>query len=270
MITMHKKIIAIFLLVCCFVTSKAQTQVEDTDSTILSNNLTEEVEDYNDSFSFSKEVLGDTMVYFRTFEIDKDSISSWKNNKKYAWHKNIDSLLKDKQKHEQKSTSEGSSSMNNGFSMLDRFFNSPLLKIFLWLLAGIFVAFILYKLFLSKGLFGTSTKSNFKETAQQEIENIRDNDFDKLLRKAYVAGDLRLAMRYLFLKLLQKLNDKELIHFAADKTNSNYTRELPLARRNEFAALALYYEYIWYGNTTVQKDMFDTIEIKFNDFLKKI
>jgi hypothetical protein len=267
---MCKKIITIFLLVCCFLTSKAQAQVEDTDSTIISNDLMEEVEEYNDSFSFSKEVLGDTMVYFRTFEIDKDSISSWKNNKKYAWHKNIDSLLKDKQKHEQKSTSESSSSMNNGFSMLDRFFNSPLLKILLWLLAGCFVAFILYKLFLSKGLFGKATKKTTKETELAEVENISDNDFDKLLRKAYTAGDLRLAMRYLFLKLLQKLNDKELIHFASDKTNSNYAKELPVAKRNEFASLALYYEYIWYGNTAVQNDMFDKIEIKFNDFLKKV
>jgi Domain of unknown function (DUF4129) len=81
---------------------------------------------------------------------------------------------------------------------------------------------------------------------------------------------MRLAMRYLFLKTLQKLNERELINFAADKTNSQYAREIPAAKRNEFANLALYYEYIWYGNVGVQKETFDGIKTKFDTFLNKI
>jgi Domain of unknown function (DUF4129) len=97
-----------------------------------------------------------------------------------------------------------------------------------------------------------------------------ESNFENLQSKAYDAGDMRMAMRYLFLKTLQKLNDRELIRFAVDKTNTAYARELPQAKRNEFASLALYYEYIWYGNIAVQKETFDGIENKFNEFLNRI
>jgi hypothetical protein len=148
---------------------------------------------------------------------------------------------------------------------------SPIFVWFLWGLAACFVGFILYQLFLSKGVFTKSRSTPKAVQIEDEIdeENL-SNDFDALYRRAYNAGDMRLSMRYLFLKTLQKLNERELIQFAADKTNSQYAREMPAGKRNEFASLALYYEYIWYGNVSVQKEIFDGITTKFNAFLNKI
>jgi hypothetical protein len=224
--------------------------------------------------TFADDVLGDTTVYFRDLIISQDSLESWKGNKKYAWINNIDSLLKDKQQKEDEQAQNAmrkGKDLSDGLSGFERFLNSGFLQLLLWVIGGSVVAFIIYRLFLSQGIFGTAGKKakNVVEE-QEEIDNNMESDFDSLQRKAYAAGDLRVAMRYMFLKTLQKLDDRELIRFAADKTNSAYARELPQAKRNEFSSLALYYEYIWYGNIAVQKETFDGIENKFNEFLKRI
>lgn len=228
--------------------------------------------DYNSTFA--EDVLGDTTVNFREIFISADSLKRWKENKRYAWINNIDSLLKDKQRKEDEQmedTMRKGKNLTDGISAFDRILSSGILKMIMWLIAGSVVVFIIYNLFLSKGIFGSAgKKAKNVEVEQEEIDNNMESDFDALQRKAYAAGDLRMAMRYLFLKTLQKLNDRELIRFAVDKTNTAYTRELPQAKRNEFASLALYYEYIWYGNIAVQKQTFDGIENKFNEFLNRI
>lgn len=228
--------------------------------------------DYN--ATFAEDVLGDTTVNFRDIFISPDSLNSWKANKKYAWINSLDSLLKEKQRKEDEQmedTIKKSKNITDGISAFDRILSSGILKIILWIIAGCVILFIIQNLFLSKGIFTSGGKKAKNVVAEQEeIDNNMESDFESLQRKAYATGDLRMAMRYLFLKTLQKLNDRELIRFAADKTNSAYARELPQAKRNEFASLALYYEYIWYGNITVQKGTFDGIENKFNEFLKRI
>jgi hypothetical protein len=284
---MHKKIIFFFIVNFCVAQLQAQnnsyddTPVSDTvfrnideqvDAPTIEDNTELETKDYNSTFA--EDVLGDTTVYFRDLMISPDSLKNWKLHKKYAWISNIDSLLRDKQRKEDEQfedTMRKGRNLSDGLSGFERFLNSGFLQILLWLIAGSVVAFIIYRLFLSKGLFGTAgKKAKVVIQEQEDVDNNMESDFESLQRKAYAAGDLRVAMRYLFLKTLQKLNDRELIRFAADKTNSAYAKELPQAKRNEFASLALYYEYIWYGNIAVQKETFDGIENKFNEFLKRI
>ncbi len=286
-IAMHKKVILFFLIHFCAAELQAQNNsFDDTPATdtvfrndddveapiIYDDNNELETKDYNSTFA--EDVLGDTTVYFRDLITSPDSLKSWRENKKYAWINNIDSLLRDKQQKEDEEAQNDmrkGRNLSDGLSGFERFLNSGFLQLLLWIIGGGVVAFIIYRLFLSKGLFGTAGKKvkNVIEE-QEEIDNNMESDFESMQRKAYAAGDLRVAMRYMFLKTLQKLNDKELIRFAADKTNSAYTRELPQAKRNEFASLALYYEYIWYGNIAVKKETFDGIENKFNEFLKRI
>jgi hypothetical protein len=245
---------------------------EQVDAPSIEDNNELETKDYTSTFA--EDVLGDTTVYFRDLIISPDSLKSWKENKRYSWIHNIDSLLKDKQQKEDEQAQNAmrkGRDLSDGLSGFERFLNSGFLRLLLWIIGGSVVAFIIYRLFLSQGIFGTTGKKakNIVEE-QEEIDNNMESDFESLQRKAYAASDLRVAMRYMFLKTLQKLNDRELIRFAADKTNSAYARELPQAKRNEFSSLALYYEYIWYGNIAVQKETFDGIENKFNEFLKRV
>jgi hypothetical protein len=282
---MHKKILLFIMTNFCVAQLLAQNnsyddtpasdtvfRTHDDEVPVIIQNDEISTKDYTSTFA--EDVIQDTTVHFRELIISTDSLKSWKENKKYVWINNIDSLLKDKQQKEDEQsedTMRKGRNLSDGLSGFERFLNSGFLQLLLWIIGGSVVAFIIYRLFLSKGLFGTAGKKakNVVEE-QEEIDNNMESDFESMQRKAYAVGDLRVAMRYMFLKTLQKLNDKELIRFAADKTNSAYARELPQAKRNEFASLALYYEYIWYGNIAVQKETFDGIENKFNEFLKRI
>lgn len=215
---------------------------------------------------FPSDISSDSFVYIRDVAITPEQIDSIKKNIDYAWAENIDSLLKKEQKDKKP---ERNSSDSTG-SFLKALFGSSFLKYFFWTIAALFVGFIIYRLFLSQGIFGRSSADTINDTADEPEINVTDKDYERLQRNAYAAGDYRSAIRFLFLKTLQRLHNKELIVFSADKTNSVYAAELPHGKRNEFASLALCYEFIWYGKAKINKESFDRFEIKFNEFINKI
>lgn len=236
------------------------------DSTFLPNN--DDAEKNINSSGFAKEVLSDTSVSFSDFSIKRDSILAIKLKKDYSWITNIDSFLT-AQKKEDSNQSKIVVKQNSGSSFLGSLFNSAILQTVVWIAAAVLVLFIIYKLFLSEGVFGRrSEKAGIQLAGEDDTRLV--NDYEVLLRKAYEEGNWRFAMRFLFLKTLQKLNKNEMINYAVDKTNSAYVKELPASKRDDFASIALYYEYVWYGNVEIEKMVFDSIENKFNNFLNKI
>ncbi len=258
----------VFLLLAAFVNAQANVAPGlKEDSTFLLDNSQED-ETSNPS-GFAKEVLSDTTINFSDFTIQRDSLVALKLRKEYSWISNIDSFLL-AQKKDDSEQAKIVIKQSSGKSFLDSFFNSGILKTIMWVAAAALVLFIIYKLFLSEGLFGRRTVKAGVNVQTDEDDVHLGNDYEKLLRKSYAEGNWRFAMRFLFLKTLQKLNEQSMIVYAADKTNSTYVNELPLAKRNEFASLALYYEYIWYGNVEIEKTVFDTIENKFSSFINKI
>ncbi len=270
--TMHKQLFLVLFLSLNILCASAQRNpaIEKIEDSTFNINVEEgQDEEEENSSGFAEDVKGDTSITFNGFEISKDSVSFWKNKKEYAWIKNLDSFLIDKKKQADKQT-KITVRDNKGSSFLDGIFNSGILQTILWMAAIALLLFIIYKLFLSNAVFSKRSKKATVEVDQDEEDVTLTNNYDSLLRKAYNAGELRMAMRFLFLKTLQKLNDRELIRYSVDKTNSNYVKELPPAKRSLFASLALYYEYIWYGNATVSKETFDAIEIKFNEFLNRL
>ena len=281
---MHKKIFVFIVIFCCIFFSYAQKKEYDykdsnsIETTIEEASIVEKTNTYNNEIvkekkyfpSWGDDVLADTAINFRNLFDAQDSINNWKLQKKYAWISNIDSALLEAQKKAKSKEKDHIKEYNYSPSFLEKIFNSRLLEIFLWIAALGFVGFIIYHLFLSKGIFSKPSKRATTSALDEDIIDHLDNDFDSLYKKAYSAGDTKLAMRYLFLSLLKRLDEKELIQFAADKTNSIYIREIPAGKRNNFAQIALYYEYIWYGNATVSIQTFDTIKNKVNKFLNTI
>ncbi len=281
---MLKKTLIFIVIFCSFINIYAQKKdydYKDTNSfkatideativekTNTQNNQIEKEEIYFSSWG--DDVLADTAINFRNLFDAQDSINNWKLQKKYAWISNIDSALLEAQKKALGNEKDHTKEYNYSPSFLEKFFNSRFLEIFLWITAIGFVGFIIYHLFLSKGVFSKQSKVATISAFDEDVINHLDNDFDSLFKKAYSAGNTKLAMRYLFLNLLKRLDEKELIQFAAEKTNSIYIEEIPTGKRNDFAQIALYYEYIWYGNTNVSVQTFDTIKNKVNEFLNTI
>ena len=98
-----------------------------------------------------------------------------------------------------------------------------------------------------------------------------ESDFDALIRQALQNGNYRQAVRYQYLRTLHLLSGRGMVSLAPDKTNFNYVTEISNPEyRNAFAALTLYYEYAWYGEFDVDKNIYEKIEYNFSSLNKKI
>lgn len=213
----------------------------------------------------------DTTLYYTSLDIPKDSIEAWKNLKGFGYIKYMDSLLKAKQDENNKRLKEQPDDTPST-SWLDRMLSSSGLQFFLWLLAVIFILFILYKLFLTEGVFrrvSASAKDNKPDVAEEIIDH--ESDFDALIRNAVQVGNFRLAIRYHYLQTLHLLAQKNQIQLATDKTNYQYVSEIVnKGYQNEFAALTLNYEYAWYGEFAIDELLYSKLKGAFVSFKNKI
>jgi Domain of unknown function (DUF4129) len=223
-----------------------------------------------------KEIVIDTVLNYTKLNISPDTVEQWKNLQAFAYIKYLDSLLKAKKenakKKEKKDESNYTTPSGNGGSWLDGFLSSDGLQIFLWALAITFVLFILYKLFLTEGAFrktSKAVKTNAPDAAEEVITS--ESNFETLIKQAVQTGNYRLAVRYQYLQTLHKLADKNLVELAADKTNYQYVREITNQNyQQEFAALTLNYEYVWYGGFDIDVIIYRRIETVFSQFNSKL
>jgi hypothetical protein len=224
---------------------------------------------YSDSSESENVIEIDTTVYFSQLTVSSDTVEAWKNLKSFAYTKYLDSLLKAKKEEENKQKKNYKEPV--GDSWLDRLLSSRGLEYFLWGLAIFFVLFILYKLFLTEGAF---TKRTASATATPEVteENISsESDFTGLIRDAVKNGNYRLAVRYQYLQTLHKLANKNFVELATDKTNYQYVREIANQQyQNDFAALTLNYEYVWYGEFNIDENIYRKMEPGFVTFNNKL
>ncbi|MFN8247218.1 MAG: DUF4129 domain-containing protein [Ferruginibacter sp.] len=134
-----------------------------------------------------------------------------------------------------------------------------------WMIAGAFVLFIVYRLFLNKGIFVRYARRDAAIDLQPEKEEIQDTDFRQLIRHSVSQGDYRKAMQYL--NVLQQLSaggHADAAH--RKKTNAAYVKEVPAAIRQPFAALTLIYEYVWFGHQEITGSRYSELEQAFSRF----
>ena len=146
--------------------------------------------------------------------------------------------------------------------------------VFPYLLALIVVIIIVKSVLAGNTDFWRFKKQKITKSAivKEEIEeNIEETDFEKLLKLAISNKDYRKATRYYYLLLLKQMNEKELINYHKDKTNSEYIFDLEKVElRKHFSYLLYIYDYVWYGEFNVNETNFVTIENEYQSFLKKI
>jgi hypothetical protein len=91
-------------------------------------------------------------------------------------------------------------------------------------------------------------------------ENIHEIDFDKEIQYALDNQDYRRGVRLLFLYALKILSDKQYIAWEQGKTNHEYVNEVNEETvRYWLNQLSYYFDYAWYGNFRVSKEMFDKV-----------
>jgi len=211
----------------------------------------------------------DTFLYKNNLHMPTDSVLYWKNLKEFGYTKYLDSLLKEKNK-KQKPKTEHSTPRPPGF--LNSIMGSSFLQVLLWILAIGFVLFIIYRLFLADGVFKRKTKAVKSEEAEVEEEIITpESDFDRLIRQALENNNYRQAVRYQYLRTLHVLAAAGFVQLAPDKTNYHYVTEISNRdHQNDFAALTLNYEYVWYGEFEIGLPVYQKIETGFINLNKKL
>lgn len=275
---MRKLIYISVLLLGSFFAAQAQDNVTDEDTSQLQKEvqviqapvedvITDTAVTYQVPAETTLEEPVDTSLYLNDIFFSYDSIKAWRNLKDYAYAKTLDSLLRKLKR--KKGTGPQVSAPDTG--IFTGFLGSGILQVLLWAAAICFVLFLLYRLFLADGAFKRKTKSTQDDPAVEEEIITQESDFDRLIRQALQNSNYRLALRYQYLRTLHLLAERGMVSLAPDKTNFNYVSEINNPEyRNAFAALTLNYEYAWYGEFDVDRNIYEKIEQNFSSLNKKI
>lgn len=147
-----------------------------------------------------------------------------------------------------------------------------ILTILPYILAAI-VLFIMLKFFLkvnTSSLLSGKTEKGIVQLSDEE-ELLKSEDLPKLIQKAIEQKNYRLAIRYYYLSLLQKLSKYEFIDWQQQKTNEDYIKEIKQENvKNKFASSTYLYDFVWYGNFEINELEFSKAEIEFNELNKLI
>ena len=131
---------------------------------------------------------------------------------------------------------------------------------------------VLGLLFLIGWIFSKTDSGRllFEKTATPQVglaedeELIQRDDIQKLIDDALAAGNYRLAVRFYYLLILQKLSGAALIKWQVQKTNHDYIFEIEDQQlRQQFRNITDIYDYIWYGNFEVDATAFAKAEHTF-------
>lgn len=197
------------------------------------------------------------------------SASQWQNlkNEKPFDYKNDRELIKTPQPYKP-------NALQKFFMSLFKFLGSKEGTTLIWLFVICVVGFVLYKLFISTDsfLFGKNKKQMSDGLADMmEEENIATTNWEALLQQATRSNDLRLAVRYSYMWLLQLLQQRELIQYRTDKTNYEYYIELAETHyKQSFKQLSRQYEYTWYGKYGLPADTYNEYISLFMNVKKQL
>lgn len=140
-------------------------------------------------------------------------------------------------------------------------------------LAIIIGVYMLVSVLLGKeGAWLINRKSDDKTVFYgDDLQQAADTDFKSLIQKALETQDFRLAIRYQYLFLLQKMSHKNIIELHKDKTNSDYQYEIKNATlRQSFGYLSYIYDYAWYGEFEVSRPDYEQAAKAFDETLQMI
>jgi len=151
-------------------------------------------------------------------------------------------------------------------------FVEVLLKILPYLILGAFIGLIIWlfiRLIPARSLFEE------QETPQvflNDEENIvRSENIGELIDDAIKDGDYRLAVRYYYLQLLRQLNQKKLINYEFQKTNSEYLNEIKENNlRIHLKKVMRIYDFIWYGSFSLSEPDFHLAQRNFQNLQTSI
>lgn len=133
------------------------------------------------------------------------------------------------------------------------------------ILAGVFIFAVWLFIRLNPGRSFLKTTEAGNITFNEEEEIVQSRDIRKLIDEAVARGDYRLAVRYSYLLVLQKLTEAGHIEYQFPKTNEDYLAEIEQETiRNQFRQITRIYDFIWYGSFEVTRENFGRVQRDFS------
>jgi large-conductance mechanosensitive channel len=179
---------------------------------------------------------------------------------------------------------------DNWFVKLKRWFRNLLFKVMEYLFGNVaasgivkfifqvvpyiilaILVFLLIKFFLKVNarniIQGKQNKPEFEFTDEEHI--IKNEDINALITRAIEQNNYRLAIRYYYLLALKELSDHNVIKWEQDKTNADYINEIEnKTLQTNFKQATKIYDYVWYGEFTVDAIKFESLKKPFNQLSK--
>ncbi|WP_143774284.1 DUF4129 domain-containing protein [Niastella vici] len=175
--------------------------------------------------------------------------------------------------HEQERQAETRSSSNNKsfWDYFNGFFAGKTIRTITYGILIAFFLFVIYRIIVVNKLFLFYSGKKAKATESDEAIDIADDNLDEKIQKAVAAKEHRLAVRFMYLKALQRLNDKQWIRYHADGTNHEYVSQMSGHKlATEFGFLTRVYDYMWYGEFSVTEEQFEIVQKNFNHFYNAV
>ncbi|TPN85173.1 DUF4129 domain-containing protein [Aquimarina algicola] len=118
-------------------------------------------------------------------------------------------------------------------------------------------------------LFEKQDPPQIQLTEDEDI--IKNQDIQQLIDKALKENNYRLAIRYYYLFILKKLSDHKMIEWEAQKTNTDYIKELKdNSLQHQFKNITRVYDFIWYGSFELDKESYLFAEKQFQSINQTI
>ncbi len=135
--------------------------------------------------------------------------------------------------------------------------NAPAIDGLLWGVLGLLVIGIVF-VWLKNGKRLLRQKNLAVRGSALDVEDIAENDMDRIIGQEVAAQRWRSAIRYLYLRSLQDLQSAGSIVWKKDKTNRDYLREVAEPTVHAaFADAVRVFERTWYGDEPVNETSFN-------------
>ena len=157
------------------------------------------------------------------------------------------------------------------WDFVGKVFRNEVFKWFIYILFGSLLLWAFYKIIISNNLFlFYSRNKKIKDDSVEEEIHLEEATLDERIAKLIAERNYRPAIRYLYIKVLQQLNEKGWIKYHAQATNYDYIRQMSNNKfATDFRFLTQVYEYVWYGEFNLKDEQFTIAHNRFNHFLNQ-
>lgn len=196
---------------------------------------------------------------------NKATIGKYQNSPEYTYYRNV-SLP---------TTSVWQDVVRRFFKWVNSFFYESKYgttrSVLFYMFLGLIVGFVVLKLMGIEitTLFGKKTKS-LEIPYEAFGEDINKINYKEEIEKALNTRNYRLAVRLHYLQILKELSDKNLVKWQSNKTNRSYVYEVKHTLRQSFEAITRQFDYVWYGNFTIEEQEFGAIKKDMENFKAKL